>query len=410
MRLTRPDSNGWLLVAACFAVTLCIGEVGWSFGVFFKALENEFGWSRGVISWSYAGLAIAQGVSAIVAGRLADRYPPRLVLLGSVLISAPAIMSCSLISSVMQLQLLMFLAGLGTGATTSVPLSTVQKYFRNRARGGAALAVVASGIGIGALVFAPLINFAILTIGWRNAFIAAGLTFAVIVGGAALVMRPTAIQIRHDDGQPRKPRTGVRKLLMTPQFAGVAGMAIVATFAFQAMSVHLVPFATDAGISVYASAAALGLVGGFSVPGRLVSGLVSQRVGWGKTLAVALAGSGLMFLALPGIHTDWMLYCFVGLYGFCHGVRAVAVLGLVARLFGIEALGELTGIVVACGNSVGALGPYFAGHIFDLFGSYNITFVSLGVLLMLSAIVPLTLRFDARAADIQVPAHGNRVP
>jgi MFS family permease len=397
VRLRHLDPNGWLLVAACFVVTLCIGEVLWSFGVFFKALETEFGWSRGLTSSSYSGLAIAQGVSAVIAGRLADRYQPRLVLLGSAFIAGPAIMACSQISSLPQLQALLIVAGIGAGATVSVPVSTVQRHFRNPARSGIALAVVASGIGMGALLFAPLLNAAILVTGWRNAFLAAGLIFSVLVGGAALAIRPTTIQRQgHDTRSSRSPGL-VRKLIVTPQFAGVAGVSMVAVFAFQALSVHLVPYATDAGITVNASAAALGLVGGFSVPGRFASGFFSLRMGWGRTLALSLAGSGLTITALPAVHTEWMLYCFVGVYGFCHGVRAVAVFGIVGRLFGGVALGELTGIVIACANVAGALGPYVAGRAFDLSGSYSMTFVAVGGLLTLSALASLTLRLEGRA-------------
>jgi len=398
VRLRHYDPNGWLLVGACFVVTLCIGEVLWSFGVFFKALETEFGWSRGLTSSSYSGLAIAQGISAIVAGRLADRYQPRLVLLGSAFIAGPAIMACSQISTLPQLQILLILAGIGAGATVSVPVSTVQRWFSYRARSGIALAVVASGIGMGALLFAPVLNTAILVAGWRNAFLVAGLAFWVLVGGAALAIKPTRIR-RHDhEARSRKSPDLVRKLIVTPQFAGVAGVSMVAVFAFQAMSVHLVPYATDLGISVSASAAALGLIGGCSVPGRLASGFLSLRMGWGRTLAVSLAGSGLTIVALPAVQTEWMLFCFVAVYGFFHGVRAVAVFGIVGRLFGGEALGELTGIVIACANLVGALGPYVAGRAFDLSGSSSMTFVAVGGLLTLSGLASLTLRLESREA------------
>ena len=134
------------------------------------------------------------------------------------------------------------------------------------------------------------------------------------------------------------------------------------------------------------------------MPGRLASGFFSVRMGWGRTLAFALAGNGLTIVALPAVHAEWMLYCFVALYGFCHGVRAVAVFGIVGRLFGGEALGELTGIVIACANLVGALGPYVAGRAFDLSGSYSMTFVAVGILLTLSALVPLVLRLEGREA------------
>ncbi|MBN1856567.1 MAG: MFS transporter [Dehalococcoidia bacterium] len=398
MRIRHLDPNGWLLVAACFVVTLCIGEVLWSFGVFFKSLETEFGWSRGLTSSGYTGLVIAQGMSAIIAGRLADRYKPRRVLLASACIAGPAIMACSQITTLPQLQLLLIVTGIGAGATVSVPVSTVQKYFSNTAQSNIALAIVASGIGMGALVFAPLLNAVIHASGWRTAFITAGLIFSALVGSAALVLRPTGMQLQKRGNQSAAANSRVRDLIITPQFMGVTGVFMVAVFAFQTLSVHLVPYATDIGIKTGAAAVALGMVGGLSVPGRLTSGLLSQKLGWGKTLAFSLAGCGLAITTLPAIHTEWMLYSFVAFYGFCHGVRAVATFGTVGRLFGGRSLGELTGILVACSNFVGAFGPYVAGRVFDLTGSYGIMFTSVGILLLVVALASLTIQFESREA------------
>jgi len=399
MRLRRPDPNGWLLVAACFVVTLCIGEVMWSFGVFFKAIESEFGWSRGLTSSSYTALSLAAGVSSIVAGRLSDRYAPRRVLLGAAVIAGPAIASCSQVSTLPQLQVLLVLAGIGTGATMSVPVSTVQRCFRNRARSSIALGMVASGIGLGALLFAPLLNSVIHTAGWRTAFVAAGLIFFILVGGAALAIRPSGTMTQKADATQRNPQISVRRLIATPQFLGIALMMMAAVFAFQTLTVHLVPYATDRGITTHAAATALGLIGGFSVPGRLVSGFVSARIGWARTLAVSLAACGLTVITLPAVSTEWMLYVFVLVYGFSHGVRAVGIFGIVGRVFGGQALGELTGIVLACGAIVGATGPIVAGRVFDVSGSYSTTFVVIGLLLAFSGLVPLALRLGSHKTD-----------
>ena len=69
------------MVAACFAVTATLGETFWSFGVFFKPLENEFGWSRAITSSGYTAFLVAFAISLIFGGRLADRYSPRPILL-----------------------------------------------------------------------------------------------------------------------------------------------------------------------------------------------------------------------------------------------------------------------------------------------------------------------------------------
>jgi MFS family permease len=147
MSRRRPVFYGWFIVAACFAANVCLGEVTWSFGVFFKALENEFGWSRSLTSSCYTFMVVGYAISAIVAGRLADRYSSRPVLLVCALLGGPAIAMCSRIETVVHLQILLFIAGLGSGALLSVPSSTVQRWFQDRPRSGVALGVVMAGVG-----------------------------------------------------------------------------------------------------------------------------------------------------------------------------------------------------------------------------------------------------------------------
>ncbi|MFW6114822.1 MAG: MFS transporter [Thermodesulfobacteriota bacterium] len=161
---------GWFVVGACFAATFTLGEAMWTFGVFFKPLENEFGWTRAMVSSGYTAFLIGYAISAIITGRLADRYSPRPILFVSALLAGIGTSLCSQIQGINQLRFFLFIAGLGAGATFSVPTSVVQRWFYRRPHAALALAIVVTGVGIGALVFAPLINYLILSYGWRNTY------------------------------------------------------------------------------------------------------------------------------------------------------------------------------------------------------------------------------------------------
>jgi len=165
----------------------------------------------------------------------------------------------------------------------------------------------------------------------------------------------------------------------------------VSVFGFQVVNVHLVPFATDAGISAGTAAAALGLTGAFSIVGRMGCGVLSGRIGWARTFALAEIGVGLAMLLLMLTNQVLLLYCFVGLYGLSQGARAVSVSGTMGRVFGMHALGELIGIMMAFAQLAGAAGPYAAGYVHDALGSYELMFAVLGVALIVSA--GLVLRF-----------------
>ncbi len=142
------------------------------------------------------------------------------------------------------------------------------------------------------------------------------------------------------------------------------------------------PYATDVGISITLAAAALGLLGGFSIPGRMVSGYISDRVSWQRIIALSFLGMAASVFLLIFLKATWMLYAFVLLYGICHGARATAQFGIIGQFFGMRSLASLIGIMMAVGHCVGAFAPYLVGYIYDTTGSYLIAFIMVIVVLL----------------------------
>jgi len=190
---------------------------------------------------------------------------------------------------------------------------------------------------------------------------------------------------------------------MIAPFLGITFVVTVAMVSFQAISVHFTPHAIDEGISAASAAAALGLMGGFSIPGRLISGPVSDVLGWRKTLALALFGIALSLIWLLFLGAAWMLYAFAFCYGICHGIRVPAQMGILEETFGLSSLGQLIGISTAIGQVCGALAPYVAGFIYDQTGSYSIVFYILMAMLVATGILAFMLKgqtkVEARPAD-----------
>lgn len=388
---------GWLVVAASFAVALTLGESFWAFGVFFKPLEAEFGWSRTTVSSAYTAFLIGFSISAVTSGRLADRWNPRPILMVTAVVAGLGISLCSRVYSINQLIIFLSLAGLGSGATWSVPTSTVQRWFYKRERAGLALAIVVTGVGVGGAIFAPLVNYFVLSYGWRNAFLIMGIIFFVIIAAASLVIRPspTSAGPKIEGASPKSAApegwtTG--KAIITPAFLSITFVLCAGLLAFGTLSVHLVPYAIDSGVSPTAAAAALGLIGAFSITGRLASAFLSDRIGWQKVLAFALFGMGLSVTWLLFMKAQWMLYGFVFFYGTCHGLRIPSQVGMLSDFFGTRSLGELIGISGALAQLVGAFAPYFTGFIFDTTGSYFIAFVIVMVFLVAGGAVALTVK------------------
>jgi len=391
---------GWFVVIACFAATSTLGEAMWSFGVFFKPLETEFGWSRALVSSAYTAFVFGFAISVIIAGRLSDRHSPRPILFVSALLAGIGLALCSRIEGINELRFFLFIGGLGGGATISVPTSVVQRWFYGKAHAGLALGIVMAGVGVGAIILTPLINYLIIYYGWRTTYLIVGSIFFISIFFASLVIRPAPRQDR-GTASTRTTARGYRlverglttgDILRSPSFMGIMFIQCSVVCAFAVVAVHIVPYATDYGISPTTAAVALGMMGAFSVPGRMIAGYIADKIGWKKILAVAVSGMALFVLWLFFLRGPLVLFCFVFFYGFCHGARVASHLGVLGEFFGMKSLGEIIGITMAMSQLLGAFAPYIAGFIFDVTGSYVIAFALVMVLLTISGIVALLIR------------------
>ena len=390
---------GWFIVAACFIATFTCGEALWSFGVFFKPMEKEFGWSRALISSGYIGFLFGYAISAMAAGRLADRYSPRPILFLSACLAGLGVSMCSLVQNINQLRFFLLIGGLGAGGTFSVPTSLVQRWFYKKQQAGLALGIVVAGVGVGALVFTPLVNYVILISGWRNSYLIVGILFFCTIGLSSLILKrspaETTIILEGAESIPSPVRSQgltMAQILLNPSFIAITFIHCSLAFAFHTVSVHLVPYAMDIGVSPTISAVALGLFGGFSVPGRIISGIIADRVGWQRIFIISQFGLALFILWLSMVQTVWMLYFFVLFYGICHGTRIAAHVGILGEFFGMNSLGEIIGITMAIALFTGAFAPYLAGFIFDSTGSYFIAFMIVMMLLLCGGIIATVIR------------------
>ncbi|MBI4333222.1 MAG: MFS transporter [Chloroflexi bacterium] len=383
---------GWVVVFACFGTTMILGETFFSFGVFLKPLSEEFGWSRALFSSAYSAFMVSYGVSSFVLGRLADRYGPRYMLLASAIMVGGGLALASLATGINQMRLFFAIVGLGAGGTLTVPASTALRWFTGR-RQGLALGIVSAGVGVGAMVFAPLINYLIENYDWRQAFLVAGIiSFALVFLCLLFIVEtPQKLGLAGEGRQDSSPQTSPQEwtgqeAMRTGPLWLVIAMACIGGFAFNGISVHLVAYAIDAGISSAVAAAAQGLIGGFSILGRIGGGILAQKKGWGFQMTIAFVGTTAAAASLFFPGPPLVLYLFSLVFGACHGMRMTAQTGLMATLFGTRSAGELIGLLNAVSTILGAFGPVFAGAFFDRTESYLPAF-SFFIFLYLAAIV-----------------------
>jgi len=399
---------GWIIVIAASCVILTMYGTLFTFGVFFKPVLTEFGWTRAMTSGAFSLCILTHGVLSIIIGRLTDKYSPRIVVIACGLSLGAGYLLMSQTSSLWQVYLFYgILIGMGMGGAWIPQVSTVARWFEKRR--GLATGIAASGEGIGILILAPLARWLISGYGWRTSYIVVGvIALALIISAAQFLKRhPEKIGLLPSYGRKANATeidpAKYHKSSVTQDFSlskAVKGrqfwmiLALFFFFEFSILSImnHIVIHATDIGISETTAANILATIGGVSILGRIALGAFADKVGSKQAIITGLAILAVALLWLQLARVEWMLYLFAAIFGFAFGGLLVQISLIIAESFGLTSHGTIFG-VIAFGLIVGgALGPVVVGHIFDITGSYQRGFLICAAASIISFVLALLLK------------------
>jgi MFS family permease len=257
--------------------------------------------------------------------------------------------------------------------------TTSQWFTRNRSL---AVALVSAGLGLGSMTIAPLAAWLIAGYGWRVAMLVIGdLAWLLLIPAALLVRTPPAAPLepvpaaaRVVAGRPEREMT-VGQALRTPQFAAIALTHFACCAAHSGPIFHMVTNVIDHGVSAMSATSVLSVAGLASLSGRVVCGLLADRVGAKRVLITALAVQALavsLYLVARDLTGFYLLALMFGLaYGGVMPLYAI----LVRDYFGARIMGATFGAVGAVSTLGMALGPWAGGWLYDSFGSYSWLFI-----------------------------------
>jgi MFS family permease len=401
---------GWVIVAASLAVIAVSVGFTQSFGIFFKPLISEFGWSRAQVSLAFSLGFLSQGVFALGAGALSDRYGPKRVLVVSGLIFALGNILMFSVHALWQFYLVYGLIhGMGRSGHYSTVVSTVPRWFTEKR--GLALGIMLSGGGVGTALFPPLSQYLVTTFGWRLAFVLVGLISGVVIVAAAQFMKygargvglvpygeaaipePTVVGV----GLPEAGRDGAsglsfRRALSTGSLWLVLISGILSSVAIQLTYVHLVAYATDVGLSTAVAASLFTVIGIFNITGKLSMGIFSDHFGRRAALVICFGLGATAMLWLTQARTPWMFYVFATVFGFAYAGWIPQFPALLGDLFGLGSLGALVGAISLANTLGSSTGAYLGGYIFDVTGSYNLAFIITAAGLVVGVALILAVR------------------
>jgi len=395
---------GYVIVLLATLVMAVTWGAFYSFGIFFKPVLAEFGWSRAAISMGYSLGFMISGLFAIFSGRLSDRFGPRVIMATCGLLVATGYILTSRIDAIWQLYLFYGIVGIGSSGAYVPSISAITRWFVKRR--GLMTGIAMAGIGLGTMIMSPLSNWLIASYGWRTSYVIVGIiTFVTITVAAQFLKRdPAQMGMRpYGEAEPENLNSSnsgfsFKKAITTKQFWMLCAMFTFVEYSVHNINVHIVPHTTDLAISAASAANILAIIGAMSVISRVVMGTVGDRVG-NKPAAITcfvIMLASLIWLLYA--REMWMFYLFAATFGFAYGGYQPLISLLVADSFGLSSLGVILG-ALTCPIMVGAaVGPVLAGKIFDATDSYRAAFlVCIALSIIAITIVPL-LRPSADAS------------
>ncbi len=384
----KIDPRYAVVLGACLTQFMVIGLL-FSYSLFFKTFEDEFGWSRTTLS-SAASLAfLVMGLLAAGLGHLSDRIGPRPVLAVTGLLHGLGFALISEISEPWHLFLIFGLfIGLGMSTHDVVTLASVARWFDKRR--GIMTGVVKSGTAAGQMLLPLAAAFLIAGIGWRDASMTLGIGAAVFLLIGALLMKTPAAPAAAV-GKIGTQSGGLRSVMTSRVFWTLCAIQFLFLPSLTTVPLHMPVHGMDLGMSATSAAALLSAIAGASVVGRLAIGAFADRIGGKRGFILCFLPLIAGLLALLAIDTPWLLFAAALLYGVGHGGLFTIVAPTIAEFFGTRAVGAIFGAIVFFGTIGGAIGPILAGRVFDVTGSYDPAFMTLMGMAVLGLALVLSL-------------------
>jgi predicted MFS family arabinose efflux permease len=393
--LRKPDVLLTTLAAA--GILLVTMGARQSIGLFVSPLNTSTGLGIATISLALAIGQFSWGAIQPIAGAIADRYGPRPVLIGGVLLLAVGSALTPFVDSAFGLVLTLgLLSAMGSGAGSfSVLIGAAARRMPAEAR-GAASGVINAGGSFGQFVFAPVLQGLIQALGWMGAM----WSLAVMTLGALplvnkLTDRPLA-PIHHTDadaGSDGGLRQAIVTALRNRDYLLLHAGFFTCGFHIAFLVTHLPGEVSLCGLPPSVASWSLAIIGLSNVVGSLYAGACISRYRSKHVLAVMYASRAALigwYLLAP--HTELTYYLFAAGLGVTWLATVPPTAGIVGKLFGIRYLATLFGLTLLSHQVGGFLGAWLGGLALARFGDYSWMWYADMALAVFAALVNLPIR------------------
>ena len=391
--------RGWWVVAAAFmAAAINIGSSQYAFGLYIEPLEDAFGWSRTQISAALSFSAIGS-LTAPVVGRVLDRYGAKPVMTASVSLIAVSYFLRPLMTELWHWYALSVIQYIAFSGAAMLPGGRLVGMWFRRTR-GRVMGITMMGNNFGGLFLPPIAGFMIAAYSWQEAYLATG-AIALLIMLFSLVVVSENVPVDDSDraqsptppqpsGAPRRPElTGVslREAMGDKTFYILMVAFLSGSLPFAMLLPQMVPHLTNEGFSVTAAPLALSILAAAGMTGKLLFGLLAERITAHRTMMVSFAGLGVVSLVMGTTGSTWILWPCVPLFGLCMGAFGALSVLVIQDNFGLRSYGSISGVMNVASAASFAVGPLVTGITFDMTDSYRVAFITVGTAMALGVIL-----------------------
>ncbi len=384
--------------------------ITYSWSVFIGPLEAEFGWTRPQTSLAFTISSLMVTTAAMLAAFMAKKLKVRGVLILAAVCTFTGFISASRLTQLWQLYAFYSVcAFFGVGIVYNQVVATVVRWFRDKS--GLVTGCMLMCYGIGSMILSPLCSAMVQRTGWRTTFFLLG-----CVGGALMLAGSFIVRYPDEREERELPQLAVKGA------AGPSGSSaavndstpadMVKTSAFWffvfwnlsvasiglAMSSHSSPIAQGIGLSVTMAGFFAGIISLCNGIGRVVLGVVFDRIGYHKTMmsvSVIAILSGVMLLIAYTSKNAVLLFIAFALTGTTFSGGPICSASYVKTLFGEKNYAVNYGF----GNLViipaSFIGPYLSGWIYQT-GGYHLVFPVIALYGAISLVFSILLGGAAR--------------
>lgn len=385
--------KGLIVTSAATGINLILGVL-YIWSIMSKALVKELGWTTTQASLPYTVCILAFAIVMVFAGKVQDIKGPRVSsTFGGILLGGGLVLSGLVQDPFLMVLSFGILGGAGIGFCYAATTPPAVKWFPIQKK-GLISGIVVSGVGFAAVYISPLVNKLLMHYGISHTFLFLGIgALILLIVFSQLLLNPPAGYAAETAAPGEKG-----KELKRPKPGKEYGWKdMLGTADFYKLWI-MYAFTSSAGLMIIGHIANIAnkqvqwengyllvvLLAVFNTSGRILGGLVSDRIGHTITMRIVFLVQAVNMALFSQYLSTGTLAVGVAVAGLCYGALFSLFPAATADSYGIRNLGVNYGLVFTAWGIGGVIGPMLAARIFDSTGSYDMSYIVSTVLLIIA--------------------------